>query len=323
MTMRAHRQRPPASVERQPRRLTAASTWTLPTPSGVARTGWDFSAVRIHGDAGHPAAARHRVDGIVVQRQSRGGVPTGHVDRNRFNVLPTGKLVPIGDADPGFNYRDGHSNSYRDAAGLVWELLPDSMNEFHQPPGATKPYPNKKLLHRDSSGGSSEAIRQPDGSYLTTGPQRGTYNFVHPDGLWSNIGHGLRDILPHFVNDDYLDHPPLDPGKVEVDTYRQRYEDQVAPIGERRETNVTDPVDRTHVVESGVVWIRHRSGDVLVLARATNGRLRFLRFISQDLLAEALSHGQTRQPRGVRTIPAEPPFIFGVPETVPAAAARR
>lgn len=108
----------------------------------------------------------------VLHRQSTTESDSGHLNRNRFNVLSKGNLSPIGDALSSFEYREGHSNSYRDEAGLVWELLPDSMNIYHQPAGATKPYPNKKLLHKDSSGGSSEAIRQPDGTYLTTGPSR-------------------------------------------------------------------------------------------------------------------------------------------------------
>ena len=76
------------------------------------------------------------------------------------------------------------------------------------------------------------------------------------------------------------------------------------------------------MVETGVVWITHSSGEVLVLAQATNGRLRFLRFIDAEFRDQALARGRARQPRGIQHIPGGPPYIFDVPATVPANAAR-
>jgi hypothetical protein len=280
---------------------------------------------------GRATVADHRPH---IQRQVRPGAEIGHLERNRFNVLPTGALTPIGNADPSFKYKEGGSNSYQDEAGLIWELEPDWKTEYHQPEGhkrTANPYPNKKLLHRDASGGSAEAIRRPDGSYITTGPLRGTYNFVHPEGPLGYVGHFFRDILPHEIRsrvvpgpepNPYVEYPPLDPKKVDVNTYRQRYESQIEPIDRRQETNITDPYDRTVVEETGVVWITHESGEVLVLAQATNGRLSFLRFIDKELESEALAQGQARQPRGVQHIPGKPPYIFEVPASVPPNAAR-
>jgi hypothetical protein len=261
----------------------------------------------------------------VLQRQQPAAPESAHLHRNRFNVLPTGALTPLGDASPTFVYQEGHSNEYRDAAGLLWELQPDWKSKYHQPPGhetSAHPYPNKKFLHRDASGGSSEAILQPDGTYLTTGPLRGTYNYTDPTSLLGWPGHFLWDILPHYGSQDYVDYPALDPRTTNVDTYRQRWEAQLGPIGQRSSTNVTDPVDRTIVEETGVVWIQHASGEVLVLAKATNGQLRFLRFIDSEFRDQAIARAQARQPRGLQHIPATPPYIFDVPATVPANAAR-
>ena len=91
--------------------------------------------------------------------------------------------------------------------GPEWEKQPDWKNEFHQPDNVDpdNPFPNKKYLLPDETGGSSEAILQPDGSYLTSGPKQGTYNYYHPEGFWGNTGHVLWDVLPHFFNDDYED----------------------------------------------------------------------------------------------------------------------
>jgi hypothetical protein len=165
----------------------------------------------------------------------------------------------------------------------------------------------------------------PDGSYVTTGPLRGTYNFVHPSGVWGNLGHFWSDVIPHELQGgDYTDFPALDPRKVDVDTYRRRYEAQVQPIGDRTSTNVTDPVDRTIKTETGALWIRHPAGaEVLVLATATDGKLTFQRYIDAELRDQALARGRALQPRGIQTLPGGPPYIFGVPATIPANAARR
>ena len=272
--------------------------------------------------------AGNRAVGALLARQPR-PPEDQHLTRNRYNVLPIGALTPIDGASPTFTYQPNGSNSYRDEAGLVWVLEPDWKTKYHQPPGhenSPHPYPNKKLLHPDASGGSSEAIRAPDGSYITTGPLQGTYNFVHPSGAAGSAGHVVRDVIPHELpgGDAYVSFPPLDPRKTNVDTYRQRYEAQVHAVGDRTETNVTDPVDRTVVVETGVMWIQHPAGgEVLVVARATNGRLAFSTFVDTEMRDLALARGAARQPRGIQTIPGRPPYIFEVPATIPATAARR
>ena len=304
----------PESGQRDGEPATARPAWEAALPARLT----PGIALRLQRTAGNRSVV------AMLQRQPR-TAESSHLHRNRFNVLPTGALTPIGDASPTFQYQEGHSNSYRDAAGLVWELQPDWKSKYHQPPGhetSPRPFPNKKFLHRDASGGSSEAILQPDGTYLTTGPLRGTYNYVDPTSLLGWPGHFLYDILPHYGSQNYVDYPSLDPRTTNVDTYRQRWEAQIGPIGERSETNVTDPRDRTRVVETGAVWITHSSGEVLVLAQATDGRLRFLRFIDAEFRDQALARGRARQPRGIQHIPGGPPYIFDVPATVPANAAR-
>jgi hypothetical protein len=129
-------------------------------------------------------------------------------------------------------------------------------------------------------------------------------------------------VLPHYTRDDYRQHPPLDPRAVDVDTYRIRWERQIQPIGETTRTNVTDPVDRTIVRQTGVIRLQHRRGEVLALAAATNGRLTFQTLLDADQRDQAISFGQTLQPRGIQRVPGGPPHIFNVPADVPASAAR-
>ncbi|WP_369255794.1 eCIS core domain-containing protein [Geodermatophilus amargosae] len=251
-----------------------------------------------------------------------------HLERNRFNIVPKGVLAPVGDASPEFQYREGHSNSYTDEAGRRWDLVPDWESVYHQPPGhreTSNPYPNKKLLHKDASGGSSEAIRQPDGTYVTTGPLLGTYNFVHPEGLLGKVGHFFADVVPHEVGGgNYAAFAPPDPARVgDVDTYRQRYEAQVAPIGSRSVVNRTDPYDRQVSIMTGVVWLQFESEEVLALARVRNGQLFFVSFVDAGLADAAIARGTARQPRGIQHIPAAEPHIFGVPTSVSTGAARR
>jgi hypothetical protein len=243
------------------------------------------------------SAARLAADRVSLQRQAPAASESEHLNRNRFNVLPKGKLTPIDDASPEFVYKEGRSNRYRDEAGLVWELLSDDMNEFHQPKGATKPYPNKKFLHRDASGGSSEAIRQPDGTYLVTGPLQGTYNFVHPESKYSPSGlhHGVVDVLPHLFSDDYVAHPPLDASTPNVDTYRQRYELEVGTIG-----HVPDYTGATGGTFFDMIYIRDGAVTRPAIASWWTtfgpwGHWRFVRWISPEMekLAEARQKAQT------------------------------
>jgi len=111
---------------------------------------------------------------------------------------------------------------YQDADRRQWVRLPAHMNTFHQPghsvAAPAQPYgsaidtltfayeadnPNLKFLSKTENGGSLEAILQPNGNYLTTGPQLGTYNYGHPDGLGGMLRHTIWDVLPHFANGNY------------------------------------------------------------------------------------------------------------------------
>lgn len=131
-----------------------------------------------------------------------------HINRNQHNQLPDGRLQQV------------QASKYVDENGLFWELQPQIKNKFHQPDrvleSVESPYPNVdgalsfdpkhpnvKFLSTTSNGGSYEAILQPDGSYLTEGPKRGTYNYGHPGSLWGMIKHALLDVVPHFVNAEY------------------------------------------------------------------------------------------------------------------------
>jgi hypothetical protein len=136
------------------------------------------------------------------------GQSAWHLERNRLNVLPKGKLVATA------------KKQFKDADGRIWELQPQIKNKFHQPDAPAQltenPYekvvsglafnpqtPNWKLLSRTEDGGSHEAILQPNGKYLTTGPKRGTYNYGHPDGLVGMVKHAIYDVIPHFFNTHY------------------------------------------------------------------------------------------------------------------------
>lgn len=131
-----------------------------------------------------------------------------HLDRNQYNVLPQGKLTQVQDT------------LYQDSIGRTWIRLPASMNAFHQPGGSvaapSEPYkdavtplpydednPNLKFLSPLENGESMEAILQPDGTYLTTGPKQGTYNYGHPVGFVGLVKHTVWDVLPHFANGKY------------------------------------------------------------------------------------------------------------------------
>ena len=131
-----------------------------------------------------------------------------HLNRNVHNILPKGKLMLI------------NANIYQDENDLIWELQPHLMNVFHQPdeiaesretpyPNMDKPpqlnieNPNLKLLRLTNDGESHEAILQPNGDYLTTGPKKSTYNYGHPKGVIGMIKHIILDVFPHFINSNY------------------------------------------------------------------------------------------------------------------------
>lgn len=131
-----------------------------------------------------------------------------HTARNDYNLFPVSGLTHLQD------------NIYLDTLGIRWELQPHSMNTFHQPvepieftgipyaPVLTgveydPEYPNLKFLSVDDEGGSYEAILQPNGQFLNTGPLLGTYNYCHPEGFFGKIGHGILDVIPHLFCGTY------------------------------------------------------------------------------------------------------------------------
>jgi hypothetical protein len=138
------------------------------------------------------------------------GYSDWHLDRNIHNKLPEGALTLT------------NPEVYVDEPGTSWALQPQSKNIFHQPdtiagpqenpypnldhvPDFDRNRPNLKFLAKDGSGGSYEAILQPNGTWLTAGVLQGTYNFGHPEGIWGSIKHFFVDMLPGFVNSEYSD----------------------------------------------------------------------------------------------------------------------
>lgn len=91
-----------------------------------------------------------------------------------------------------------------------------------------------------------------------------------------------------------------------------RYRSQVGRITERRQTNVTDPIDRTVVRQTGLVWAQHSNGrSYLTLVSITNSSQRrppltvitFQDFVDEDLRELAIRRATPLQPRGFQTIP--------------------
>lgn len=136
-----------------------------------------------------------------------------HLDRNKNNKLPEGKLTLTSD------------NYFIDENGSIWELQPNHKNEFHQPNGILNPvmmrdisipysilsdppklnkdYPYLKLLCEREDGSSYEAILTPDNKYITSATIRGTLNYASPKGIWGNVKHTFIDVIPHFICSDY------------------------------------------------------------------------------------------------------------------------
>lgn len=110
----------------------------------------------------------------------------------------------------------------------------------------------------------------------------------------------------------------------QISAFYERWRTQVDIIGPRHEgRRSTLEQDRPYTTQTGVVWVRHRTGDFLALGTATDGRLRFLRFVDADLREMALARAATTQPRGVQTLPWGPPHITDLPAEPPTSAARR
>ncbi len=132
-----------------------------------------------------------------------------HLNRNKNNVLPLGKLSFI------------ETQTYSDEMGKVWVLQPNNENQFHQPnntyfidfkfpysilenaPKFNSNYPFLKLLCQQQDGSSYEAILKPNNEYLTTGKERGTFNYASPEGIWGTAKHIFLDVIPHFICSEY------------------------------------------------------------------------------------------------------------------------
>lgn len=145
-------------------------------------------------DASSSAKRRAKILNSSLDREEK---------RVLLNELPKGELVPIGNASSKYEYNPDSQNLYKDANGRIWKLQPDEMAEYHQPDPNVHPYPNKKFVSLDETGGSSEAIMAPDKTYITTGPQRGTYNFVDPSG----ISLGLKNHFASALAEIYVQSP--------------------------------------------------------------------------------------------------------------------
>ena len=104
------------------------------------------------------------------------------------------------------------------------------------------------------------------------------------------------------------------------DRWREQVGDPIGPLQHGRRSTLEQ--DRPFTYQTGVVWARHATGEYLTLARVTDGRMSFLRFVDADLSEMALTRAQTSQPRGVQTLPWDPRAISGLPTDPPATAAR-
>ncbi|WP_051385553.1 hypothetical protein [Actinokineospora inagensis] len=202
-----------------------------------------------------------------------------------FSPRPAWPLKPKADASPAFEYSDKSDNMYTDQAGVPWRLMSPCESAYHQTSGTFVSLvacktgylaDNKKFVALDDSGGSFEAILQPDsphgtatydkGNWLTTGAKVGTYNYADPQPgcLQCQLAHYLLDMRPHddrgyapAPDEVWLD--PTDP-LLDWKTYRKRYLEQVQPIVEGKVkigrgddgrayrlstdgTTLTDPID--------------------------------------------------------------------------------
>lgn len=108
--------------------------------------------------------------------------------------------------------------------------------------------------------------------------------------------------------------------------FDKRRKTQIDPIGTtvRQASGFDGTYSKQWVRTTGVVWVQHSSGPVLVLAQtwSTESHLKFVRFIDHDMRDVALARGQQLQPRGIRLVPDVPSMIVGVPTEVPRTAAR-
>lgn len=154
-----------------------------------------------------------------------------HLNRNKYNVLPSGKLVPKTNASPDYVYNSASDNLYVDNSGLEWKLLPGYLSVEHQPEKhelCNYPYPNKKFVHRHGVGSSELILEAPDWAPIPKGNLQESFNYVDPSGILMglycepqvilrnvdikdrvtgtlrDLGHLIVDMIPHYIANDFL-----------------------------------------------------------------------------------------------------------------------
>lgn len=102
-----------------------------------------------------------------------------HYLRNKYNVVPdTPEVV------------------------TTWTPMPDSQSRYHR--GGPGGRYNSKYISPD---GHSEVVFDRNWNVVTDVSNQGTYNYSSPGGLWGNIGHIFRDMVPYWL----LGNTPDDP----------------------------------------------------------------------------------------------------------------
>lgn len=165
--------------------------------------------------------------------------------------------------------------------------------------------------------------------------QRYVRNHPTQTGNQALIAFLAHNFLPTAVN--LSGTPNINGNEIRAITHRiaadllNRYRQQVVPIGPITTVNRTDPVDRQVSTQTGLVWARHNNGiSYLTLIYITNEaiggrqsgtRIRFLRFIDNDLKQSAIERATPNQPRGIQTLPWD--AVRDIPGSATATAARR
>ncbi len=107
-----------------------------------------------------------------------------HLYRNLLNRCPS--------APPAFN----GSGRLTDCKGNPWVRdHPDSTRHYHGGPDGT----NVSYRRRDprSPYGGFQCVYTSEGSLVTDDRYRGTYDYVHPSGVWDMYRHYAHDVEPH------------------------------------------------------------------------------------------------------------------------------
>lgn len=154
-----------------------------------------------------------------------------HLNRNKYNIRLSGKLVPKTNASPDYVYNPGSDNLYVDNNGLEWKLLPGYLSLEHQPEKhewCDYSYPNKKFVHRHGVGSSEVILEPPLWVPIVRGKLQESFNYIDPGGIlvglycerqvllnnvnWEgrakgalrDIGHLVVDMIPHYIANDFF-----------------------------------------------------------------------------------------------------------------------